>query len=326
MPKKSIYRYYELIEKPLQTLIKRIDETSSNTMLNSDNSAEVYYTEYLNGYSNSTEFHSDAKQLNSLMETRQNGHGIADYSSEYVSRNQNETSNANVLSTEENEQTVIDAQFNGERRYCNEDSLLNGGQFIASLDRCDSQNHEDDIHGQEINKTPHGMTMDSFKNTNDESLQQAMDTIQEQYHNVDAGNTCLYHYTADHACDSNYKLVMEAIVQLENDDKIVQQQMNVQSTDITTTIDSQIDTPARAHLETAATNQNIGCGNDIDQMDTSALKISCNKEMSNIPLSCNEIANKTDFTKHPGKDHGEIPQIYARFIIEKVQFENKNSL
>lgn len=326
------YRYYELIKKPLQTLIERINETSADTEVNSNDSAKMYHTIHSNGYSNSAEFLPDAKQSEPLMIAKhvggeihectnsferlsfENGYDTSYYSSVYVSGDRNGTSNANVLSTDRIEQTSIEAQFNGNGRYYNEDSLPNDGQFIASHQSNDLQSHEDHIHGQEINKLPHGMGIDSFPSTNDtvafqsnQSLQPASDTIQERYHNFDAENNCIHQYTDGHLCDSNYKLVMEAIVQLENDNRIDQQQMNIQSTDITTTIDSQMNTPVREHLQTAAANQNITIGNGIGQMITSVseepssnAKKSGTIETLNIPLSY-EIANKTDLTKRPGK-------------------------
>lgn len=281
-----------MIEKPLQTLIKRIEETSINAEYNC-------YTVHSNGYSNSREFCSDGHQHEPLMQRKHVSREIRiectdNYSGVHVSRDRNETSNANDLFAERNELSLIETQLTGECRYRNEDSPPTDGRFIAS------QNHEDRIHGQEIDELPHGIVRES-----DESVQQSSETIQERYHNFDADYNCHHEhqYVDGLLSDSNYKLVMEAIVQLENDNNIDRQQAYVQSTDITTSIDSQIITPVREDLDTVATDHNV----NIVQIDTPAsqepanAKRSCTKETSEIPLCCNEIANKTDLTKHSGK-------------------------
>lgn len=282
------------------------------------------YGEHSNGYLNFREFFSRAKQSTSLMKANhmssgiyectngfqqhsfENGHANGYYGDEYVNRNLNKTSNANAnaLPLNGNELFSIETQFNGQCRYSFEDSSPNNRQFVASHPLNIPQNHADDIPGQEISNLNHGTPTDTFKNTIDmatlqskDSLKQTTETIQEHHHNIETVNKD----ADDLLYDSNYKLVMEAIVQLENDNKIDQQ------TVITTTIDtSQMDTSAREHSETVLTHQTFG--NGIRDSQTSASEQSSNqkqsqsKETLNVPASRNGlIRNERDHTKRAGK-------------------------
>lgn len=324
--KNPIYRYYELIEKPLQTLIKRIEESSS--ILTSD-STKIYYATHLNGYSNSREFVDSVKQSTLLMNAKPVSNEIhacknnfqeisfenGDYSSEYVNGDRNGTSIANALSMNIDGETLIGSPYsiNSAYRYRIESCLANDGRFIASHPSNISERHDDSVFGQEVNKSPHGMDKNSY---NAAALQsnglahQTTDTIQEQHFNINVENNGHHQYTDSLLSDSNYRLVIEAIVQLENDTEKDQQQMNVQSTDITTTIGSQMSTPAREHLETTAVHETIRTGIESNQMDSSASEQTLNhnrslcKETLNDPVSCsNFVGNEGDLAKHAGKRH-----------------------
>lgn len=293
----------------MQTLIERFEETSS---VLSGNRPRIHYVEHLNGYSNSREFDYGAHQSTLLEKTKhatgqilqctnrfqqfsfQNGHETGDYSSGYVNRDQNESSNANVRSDGIG-QTLIEPQCNGQYRYNFEDPLPTDGQAIAPHPSNIRQSHEDHMNGHGVNSLPNEMVTDSTE------------TTQERFQCVDAENNFRNQCTDHFSCDGNYKLVLEAIEQLENYNQNDQQQL----AHITTTIDTQMNTPAREHLEAASTHQTVHTGIKNTQMDTPALgqpskskpKESPNDETLNasIPLS-DVIGNKIDHTKRPGNN------------------------
>lgn len=318
-----ICRYYELIEKPLQTLIKRIEESSVLVGY----SGRGHYAEHSNGYSNFADFLRGAEQskirecANSFRRLSvENGHANGYYDSPpaHVNGNRNETLNANALLMDGNERSLIEAPYQFDHDYAQSFSscVPNNGQFVGlHTSNIPQEIHGTDIHLRDIDCLP---AIDSYKNTNDtmalpsNSSKQANYTIQTRCHNVDTEN--------------NYNLVMEAIVQLENDNKIDQQQVNkVQSTDISTTIDSQMHTPAREYLEPSPTHQTIsnGTGTENSQMDTSASEQTFNqKELQSngtlsVPVACEDlVGNQKDLTKRPGK---HFPQFNRRCTIEKSQ-------
>lgn len=343
-----IYRYCELIEKPLQTLIERLAEKP----ILSDNTPKIHYVEYPNGHSNSREFDYAANQSTFMMGTKhvtgeiheytnsfqqrpfQNGHETGDYSSGYGNRDQNETSNATVLSTNSIDQSLIEPQCNGQCRYNFEEFVPTDGQFVASHPSNIRQSREDQMNGQGVNSFPNELAMDSSENTIF-SMQQSTETTQERRQCVDAENICRHQYTDDLSCVGNYKLVMEAIEQLENENKSDQQPVNIQSTDITTTIDTQMDTPAREHLEAASIHQTVHTGNENIRTDASALeqpsnhKKSRREETLNVPvLSSDVIEPKRDLTKRPGKTiiMKYFLQFYWRCTTKKMSLENSNSI
>lgn len=330
-----ICRYYELIEKPLQTLIKRIEESSVLVGY----SGKGHYAEHSNGYSNFPDFLRSAEQskirefANSFRRLSvENGHANGYYDSPpaHVNGNRNETLNANALSMDGNERSLIEAQYQFDHDYAQSFSncVPNNGQFVGlHTSNIPQEIHGTDIHLRDIDCLP---ATDSYKNTNDTMAlpsnpsKQANYTIQTRCHNVDTENNHKHPNTDHVLCTSNYNLVMEAIVQLENDNKIDQQQVNkVQSTDISTTIDSQIHTLAREYLEPSPTHQTIstGTGTENSQMDTSAKN---QKELQsngtlNVPVACEDlVGNQRDLTKRPGK---HFPQFKRRCTIEKSQWK-----
>lgn len=324
-----IYRYYELIQKPLQTLIKRIEESSVLVGY----SREGHYAEH----SNFPDFLRGAEQSkirecanSSRRLSVENGNANGYYDSPaHVNGSRNETLNANALSMDGNEQSLIEAQYLFDHDYAQKFStfLPNNGQFVGlHTSNIPQEIHGTDIHLRDIDCLP---AIDSYKNTNDtmalpsNSSKQANYTIQTRCHNVDTENNHQHPNTDNVLCTSNYNLVMEAIVQLENDNKIDQQQVNkVQSTDISTTIDSQMHTPAREYLEPSPTHQAIstGTGTENSHMDTSAKN---QKELQsngtlNVPVACEDlVGNQRDLTKRPGK---YFPQFKRRCTIEKSQW------
>lgn len=303
-----------MIGKPLQTLIQRFEEASS---VLSDNRPNVHYVEHPNAYSNSREFYYGAYQSTLLMRTKpvtrnvyectnslqqfsfQNGHETGDYNSGYVNRDQNGMSNANARS-DDVRQSLIEPQCNGQYRYNFEDSLPTDGQIVASRLSNIHQSHEDHINEHSL---PKEIVANSLESTN-LLLQQATDTTQERYRCVDAENICRHQCTDQFLCDGNYKLALEAIQQLENDNTSDQQQV----ADITTTIDTQTNTPAREHLEAAPTHQTVRTEIESSQMETPAIeqpsehKESRSEEESlSVSVSCSDvIGNKRDLTKSPG--------------------------
>lgn len=302
----------------MQTLIERFAVLS-------DNRPEIHCVEHPSGYSNSREFDYGANQTTSLMGTKhftgeihecansfqplsfQNGHETGDYSSGYVYRDLNETSNANVLSTNGIDQSLIEPQCNGQCGYDFGDFLPTDRQFISSHPSNIRQSHEDRMNEQGVNSVPNELTIDSSENSNF-PLQQSTEMTQERRQCVDTENSCRRQCTDDLSCGGNYKLVMEAIEQLENDNKVDPQPVNVQSADVTTTIEAQMDTPAREHLETASTLQTVHSGIENTRMDASALekpsnhKESRSEETLNVPVSSSDLnGNKKDLPKQPGK-------------------------
>lgn len=223
--RKTIFRYHELIGKPLQTLMKRIEETS---ILTNDESKVMCNNTDCNKLTKPPECSS-----NNERSSFENGNGIADHSDENVS----EMTIANGCSVTDNERL-------------NDDIPLDQSNITPNYE----QNCvEDEIHSHEMRTDLIRSTIDAMAlNSNDRTTQQQDSvTIEQPNRNFVAENTCLSHYTtidtdvySDILRDSNYKclLVMEAIKQFEKHYQIDQQQVNVQSGEITTSDDLQVNT------------------------------------------------------------------------------------
>lgn len=297
-----------MIEKPLHTLIERF----AAAPVLSDDRPQYNYIEYADGCSNSREFVCGSTRryvaegihectTSVQQHSLQNGHEPDGYGSEYVNRDESETSMENVSST-----NGIDQSYCNERyRYSFVDFLPTDGQRVSSNPSSIHDCRGDQVNVKGVDSIPNGRAIGLLENTSI-SLQQSTETVREPRQCSDAENNCHRQFRADLSSDDNYKLVMEAIEQLENDNRSDQQPVNIQSTDITTTIDAQTETTAREHLEMASTHQTTRFENT--QMDTSASQQPINQEESAhketfvVPMPCTDVVKaKKDLTNRSGK-------------------------